>query len=405
MPMRQRGRPFKNWQQQFSTLVTTGWRWKARAELLEVYKMEEIRLWSLTKAGNDGLQVQSVDSLRNTETEADLEETLVAQPALLEEGLHVVGRQVATANGPLDLIGIDRSGRLVVFELKRGVLAREAVAQIIDYASDLDQMDRDDLARHIESHSGRGGIPKIEDFDEWYNDTFPENNDEFALSPRMVLVGLGIDSRAVRMVRFLAKREVEIDVLTFHAFRQDGQILMARQVEVASESGLKTAKKRGSLGREARWNDLLLAAEECGVRDLLNEMREHVCVHLHSQQGGATGKTGITFYKRDFGESANGPGRAYVSLNLDPKRPRSLILILTYRAVREGGKLAADFVLQHGLRKGHHWLQKYEQFERHITPSDWPSLQVEFANVLEAIHAGVRTNAERVAADTSEGEE
>lgn len=363
--------------------------------------MDEIRLWSLTKAGNGGLQVQSVDSLRNTETESDLEETLVAQPALLEEGLHVVGRQVATANGPLDLIGIDRSGRLVVFELKRGVLAREAVAQIIDYASDLDQMDRDDLARHIESQSGRGGIPQIEDFDEWYNDTFPENNDEFALSPRMVLVGLGIDSRAVRMVRFLAKREVEIDVLTFHAFRQDGQILIARQVEVASESGSKMAKKRGSLGREARWNDLLLAADACGVRDLLNELRQHVREHLHSQQGGATGKTGITFYKRDFGESINGPARAYVSLNLDPKRPGSLILVLTYRAVREGGKLAADFVRLHGLRKGNHWLQKYEQFERHITPSEWPGLRTAFADVLEAVHAGVLALAGRIAINES----
>ena len=39
--------------------------------------------------------------------------------------------------------------RLVVFELKRGALTREAVAQVIDYASYLDGMDLDDLANHI----------------------------------------------------------------------------------------------------------------------------------------------------------------------------------------------------------------------------------------------------------------
>ena len=38
------------------------------------------------------------------------------------------------------MLGIDEYGRLVVFELKRGTLVREAVAQIIDYASDLANM-------------------------------------------------------------------------------------------------------------------------------------------------------------------------------------------------------------------------------------------------------------------------
>lgn len=361
--------------------------------------MEEIRLWALTKDESSGVKVQSVDPLRNTETEEDLEDTLVAQPVLLEEGLHLVGRQVSTANGPLDLIGIDRNGRLVVFELKRGVLARDAVAQVIDYASDLDQMDRDDLAKHIESQSGRGGIPKIEDFDSWYNESFPENNDEFALAPRMILVGLGIDQRAVRMVRFLAKREVEIDVLTFHAFRQNGQVLIARQVEVASETGPKLVNKRGSLGREARWNELLVAADECQSRELLRKAREFVAEHLHSPRGGEPGKTGITFYKRDFAEEANGPGRAYVSLNLDPKRKGMIILVLTYRTVREGGGKARALVEQFRFKDTHHWLQKYVQHELYLDEGLWTRIKDDLAEVLEATHAGVWACAERAAAE------
>ena len=52
-------------------------------------------------------------------------------------GLTLIGRQVSTDGGTLDLLGIDADGRLVVFELKRGTLTRDAGAQVRDYASDL----------------------------------------------------------------------------------------------------------------------------------------------------------------------------------------------------------------------------------------------------------------------------
>ena len=51
------------------------------------------------------------------------------------EPLTLVGRQTPTEGGPLDLLGVDGDGKLVVFELKRGTLLRDAVAQILDYAS------------------------------------------------------------------------------------------------------------------------------------------------------------------------------------------------------------------------------------------------------------------------------
>ena len=82
-------------------------------------------------------------------SEWSFEDTLVKNPELLMPGLTLVGRQTLTEGGPLDLLGVDSDGRLVVFELKRGALLRDAVAQIIDYASDLDGMELDRLAEHI----------------------------------------------------------------------------------------------------------------------------------------------------------------------------------------------------------------------------------------------------------------
>lgn len=48
----------------------------------------------------------------------------------------VVGRQVTTAFGKLiDLLAVDAEGNLTVVELKRDRTPREVVAQVLDYAS------------------------------------------------------------------------------------------------------------------------------------------------------------------------------------------------------------------------------------------------------------------------------
>ena len=126
--------------------------------------MEDIKLWEL-----DGTQATPLGSNNQLESEQGLEDTLVENPNLLMEGLTLVGRQTPTEGGPLDLLGVDGDGRLVVFELKRGTLSRDAVAQIVDYASYLDDLDLDTLAAHISERSGMDGIDKIEDLREWYD--------------------------------------------------------------------------------------------------------------------------------------------------------------------------------------------------------------------------------------------
>ena len=88
--------------------------------------MQKIQLWSVNRAEDKLFSATAVKSVDNTETEQVLEDLLVASPDLLMEGLTLIGRQVAAAGGSLDLLGIDADGRLVVFELKRGTLTRDA---------------------------------------------------------------------------------------------------------------------------------------------------------------------------------------------------------------------------------------------------------------------------------------
>lgn len=92
---------------------------------------EELRLWRVGESG----EAELLSPLQKMPTELEFEELLVRNPGMLGSDLRLVGRQTPTQTGWLDLLAIDQDGRLVVYELKRGTLAREAVTQVLDYAS------------------------------------------------------------------------------------------------------------------------------------------------------------------------------------------------------------------------------------------------------------------------------
>ena len=235
--------------------------------------MEEIEVWTV-----DGSQVTRLAWSSQMESELLLEETLLGNPDLLVEGLTLVGRQTPTEGGPLDLLGVDGDGRLVVFELKRGTLSREAVAQIIDYASYLDGMSVDDLSEHISQNSSEQGIDEIEEFQEWYSQRFSELD---SLKPlRMFLVGLGVDDRTERMVRFLAENSgMDISLLTFHGFEYDGKTILAKRVEVEATAELDRRPTNRYVSVAERRATLERWIEESGTSEQFdaarNMFREH----------------------------------------------------------------------------------------------------------------------------------
>ena len=233
--------------------------------------MEDIQIWAL-----DHSQAAQLETSNRMESEQLLEEILVKNPALLMEELTLVGRQTPIGGGALDLLGVDGYGRLVVFELKRGKLSREAVAQVIDYASDLDAMDLADLASHISERSGSGGIEDIENFEEWYDSQpFEIEGLDALLPPRLFLVGLGADSRTERMVRFLADNSgMDITLLTFHGFEYDGKTLLAKQVEVEGETEPQASSPRRTrryMTRAERRRQIDARINEYGLKGLFDD--------------------------------------------------------------------------------------------------------------------------------------
>ena len=227
--------------------------------------MEEIKLWAI-----DDAQVEDLRPTNHTDTEEMLEDRLVERPDLLMEDLTLVGRQTPTQDGRLDLLGVDGDGRLVVFELKRGILAWDAVAQVIDYASDLDRMDIEDLANHISERSGNGGIGEIGDFESWYTSDLGFEDLDSLKPLRMFLVGLGADDRTERMVKFLAENSnLDISLLTFYGFMYEGKTILAKRVEVDGAESQSAKRRKPSLSRIEKLERLSRLAESFSdVRNL-----------------------------------------------------------------------------------------------------------------------------------------
>ena len=58
--------------------------------------------------------------------------------------------------GSIDFLGIDKSGNLVVIELKRDKLPREVLCQAIDYASNIASWDVNKISEVCTKYTGRG---------------------------------------------------------------------------------------------------------------------------------------------------------------------------------------------------------------------------------------------------------
>ena len=247
---------------------------------------DDIMIWEVDDPSKAAKPVESTNRM---ETEALLEGLLVRNPDMLMPGLTLVGRQTPTDSGFLDLLGVDGDGRLVVFELKRERLTRDAVAQAIDYCSWLDSLTTTELADYVADHSGKNQVDKIGDFAAWYGDRQGKPLTD-SRPTRMVLVGLGADARAHRMVEFLTQRGVDISLLTFHGYRYGDRTLLARQIEkgagphdIGPGSMQSYAERRRILAERARELDM-------------DDLWQDAVKALSIASSGNPTKSGITFY-------------------------------------------------------------------------------------------------------------
>jgi RecB family endonuclease NucS len=77
----------------------------------------EIKTWQIV---NGKLNIISTSLKSEGRTEPyDLEPWIASNPTIIGDDIEIIGRQVKTRSGSIDLLAIDMSGNTVIVELKR----------------------------------------------------------------------------------------------------------------------------------------------------------------------------------------------------------------------------------------------------------------------------------------------
>lgn len=225
---------------------------------------EEIKIWQISQ--EDGLREISRSKLN---FEARLEKWLDENISVLSNDLLIIGRQIKTIGGYLDLLCIDRKGDLVIVELKRDKTPREVTAQILDYASWIKDLGSVEIAEMANSYL----VAKNTTFEEAFNKKFgQEIPDAINVSHSMLIVASEFDESTERIIKYLSDSYgVNINVARFQYFKTlEGGELLARfflieQSEVEYKAQTAVTKKRAPYLTLQQLEEI---ADDRGVGDL-----------------------------------------------------------------------------------------------------------------------------------------
>lgn len=158
-------------------------------------------------------------------SERVLEEMICAAPRILSDEWMLIGRQERTGGGGIiDLLAVAPDGALVLIELKRERTPREVVAQAIDYAVWVENLEAQDIAAIY------GRFKPGQDLAADFRARFGQPLDEDTLneSHQIVIVATSLDESSERIVAYLNKRDIAINVLCFQIFVSGDQQLISR---------------------------------------------------------------------------------------------------------------------------------------------------------------------------------
>jgi hypothetical protein len=137
----------------------------------------------------------------------------------------LIGRQENTGHGGrIDLVALAPDASLVLIELKRDKTPREVVAQALDYAAWIEKLQAEDITGIYSRFAPTRSL--MDD----YRSRFGEALDEDALnqSHQIIIVASALDDRTERIVDYLSKHDIPINVLFFQVFTHGTEQLISR---------------------------------------------------------------------------------------------------------------------------------------------------------------------------------
>jgi hypothetical protein len=200
----------------------------------------EIKTWEIIEGELKPISSTLAENGRK-ETE-HLEKWIKTKTDILGNDILIIGQQVYTKSGPLDFLGIDNNGNLVIVELKRDKLARLVLAQAIDYASDLANWDIDKISELCISYTGNTLEDHLTDnFDDLELDDLTINQ-----SQRLLLVGFSIEESLSRMIEWLSSNfDMAINAVVLNYVKtSNGAELLSRTVTIPEEIAKEKSNKK-----------------------------------------------------------------------------------------------------------------------------------------------------------------
>ena len=196
-----------------------------------------------------------------------LEDWLCDDIGLLNDSFLFIGRKVPLLDGEMDVLAIDEEANLVVVELKRDKTPRNVVAQILDYASCIQDFGLEEIVSCVP-----GVLQK--DLESAFLEKFGHEIPETVNGRhRMYIVGSSLDSRTQRIVEYLSEtHRLDINAATFTYFKTDqGEFVIRSMLLDENEVERRVNANRGQKATE---KELRRIASENGVGELWDKAVE-----------------------------------------------------------------------------------------------------------------------------------
>jgi len=156
--------------------------------------------------------------------EERLEDWIVNDSSILGIDLLIIGRQVPTQfGGRIDLLCIDPQGDIVILELKRDRTPREIVAQILDYASWVKNLEYKEINTICLKYIDKN-LSSV--FSDHFEFQLPEN---INTNHSMIIVAAELDDSSERIIQYLTDEyDININVIFFNFFKYGEEEILGR---------------------------------------------------------------------------------------------------------------------------------------------------------------------------------
>lgn len=203
---------------------------------------------------NDGNLIDA-ELIEATKKDLDLERHLECwlekSPwAIAQEPLIWIGRQTTASQDDStifpDLIGIDKDGNIVVVELKKGRAPRDVIAQILEYASWVNNLTDEAILNMATSYISQDSDSEEIRFEELFNEKFEV--DEFPSinqTQRLFIIAEEVPPRIANVCRFLrTSHGLDISCIEFSVFQTESGEILVNSEKIVGQEDVKEPKKK-----------------------------------------------------------------------------------------------------------------------------------------------------------------